>query len=268
MSAAEGRALTATQAVISQRETIRILLDLVRTLNQIGDYRRLLAESCRMTAQLTGADRALVAMMSAAGTLEVREALHVPELEGASRASSPELRPSSPELRPSSPDLQPADTPWGRALALVLETRRPTLIESESTNARDEGELQTGSALVVPLRAGNTLLGALYADKGLGGGVFTAHDLDLLALFATQVSTILQNVRSAEELRLAARSRAATLEAISDGVILLDRTGAIMSLPGRSSIGRSDTTVRFQCSLSAVSSESGRDHGGYTDTAL
>ncbi|MBV8758491.1 MAG: sigma 54-interacting transcriptional regulator [Deltaproteobacteria bacterium] len=246
MSAAEDRTLTATQLVISQRETIRILLELVRTLNQIGDYKRLLAESCRMTAQLTRADRAVVAVTSATGTLEIRETLHIPDSE---RTSSPDLRSSSPDLlRPSSPEMgltppelrltppelrAPADTPWRRALDLVLETRRPTLIESETATSRGGNAPRTGSALVVPMRRGNHILGALYVDKELCGGVFTDDDLDLLALFATQVSTILQNVRSAEELRIAARSRAATLEAISDGVLTLDPNGTITSVNSR-----------------------------------
>jgi len=247
MSHAEDRALTATQLVISQRETIRILLELVRALNQIGDYKRLLTESCRMSAQLTRADRAVLAVASAAGTLEVRETLHIPDSERTSspdllrpsspdlqRPSSPEQRPSSPELRPSSPDLRATgDSPWRRAFDLVLETRRPTLIESEHATARVGNISRTGPALVVPLRSDNRILGALYVDKELCGGLFTDHDLDLLALFATQVSTILQNVRSAEELRLAARSRAATLEAISDGVISLEPTGVITSANSR-----------------------------------
>jgi transcriptional regulator with PAS, ATPase and Fis domain/tetratricopeptide (TPR) repeat protein len=270
MSTAEGRALAATQAMISERETIRILLDLVRTLNQIDDYRKLLAESCRMAAQLAGADRALLAIANRAGMLEVREALHIAELDELTRRpSSPDVRHSSrdsqeiPSLahhtpshpsrptptdlvrptpwpeRPSTPALDPhADTPWRRALDLVLQTRRPTLIESESargdaTSARGDDDVRLGTALVAPLRVGNHIIGAIYVDKELCGGLFTSQDLDLLALFTAQVSTMLQNVRSSEELRLAARSRAATLEAISDGVLSLDRAGLVTSINAR-----------------------------------
>ena len=41
---------------------------------------------------------------------------------------------------------------------------------------------------------------------------------------------MLENARVAEELRLAFRSRAATLEAISDGVLSLDKRGKITSI--------------------------------------
>ena len=128
-----------------------------------------------------------------------------------------------------------------------MQTRRPTLIESETasprgdatptrsdgTASRGDDDVSLGSALVAPLRVGNHIIGAIYVDKELCGGVFTTQDLDLLALFAAQVSTMLQNVRSSEELRLAARSRAATLEAISDGVLSLDRAGVVTSINAR-----------------------------------
>ncbi|HEY5952627.1 MAG TPA: sigma 54-interacting transcriptional regulator [Kofleriaceae bacterium] len=204
MSSAEARMLAATQAIISERENIRTLLELIRTLNQLGDYPRVLAESCRMAAQLTGADRGLVAIRNAAGMLEVRATFQMPD--------------------PSS------ETGWQRALDRVLETRGPLLVQAESVTNRSGEELRIGIALVTPLRHGDQIFGAIYVDKELCGGVFTSQELDLLAIFCAQAATMLQNVRASEELRLAARSRAATLEAISDGVLSLDCRGAITSI--------------------------------------
>ena len=80
------------------------------------------------------------------------------------------------------------------------------------------------------MRQGDKLFGAVYVDKELCGGVFTPHDLDLLTIFSAQAATMLENARVAEELRLAFRSRAATLEAISDGVLSLDKRGKITSI--------------------------------------
>jgi sigma-54 dependent transcriptional regulator, acetoin dehydrogenase operon transcriptional activator AcoR len=60
--------------------------------------------------------------------------------------------------------------------------------------------------------------------------VFAERDLDLLSIFAAQVATILENARVTEELRLEARTRAATLEAISEGVLKLAASGAVTSI--------------------------------------
>jgi sigma-54 dependent transcriptional regulator, acetoin dehydrogenase operon transcriptional activator AcoR len=201
MSAAEGRVLTATQAIISERENIRTLLDLCRSLNEISDIGMLVSETCRMAAQLTGADRSLVALTTADGRLEVQAAHHMPELS--------------------------SETAWRAALDSVLEGRGPMLIEDGAAPARRGEDLRLGTALVTPLRQGDTVLGAVYCDKDLCGGLFTPHDLDLLSVFCSQAATTLANVRASEQIRLAARARAVTLEAISDGVLALDRSGSV-----------------------------------------
>jgi transcriptional regulator with PAS, ATPase and Fis domain len=92
------------------------------------------------------------------------------------------------------------------------------------------GDQPLGVGMACPLRHGEQLFGAIYVDKALCGGVFAARDLDLLSIFAAQVATILENGRVTEELRLAARTRAATLEAISDGVLKLAASGVVTSI--------------------------------------
>jgi transcriptional regulator with PAS, ATPase and Fis domain len=84
--------------------------------------------------------------------------------------------------------------------------------------------------MVAPLRSGETVLGHLWVEKTPSGGLFTERDLDLLAVFAAQAGTLLVNARIAEQLRLAARTTAATLEAISDGVLSIDPSGAIRAM--------------------------------------
>jgi len=216
MSTSEGRVFAAMQAVISEREHIRTLLDLCRSLNELRNYERLVQEICKMAAQLTGADRALVGIIDDAGAIEVRAAFHMPELS--------------------------SETGWRAALERVLKGGGPLLVESDGSASRpapavgrgptkrSADEIRLGSALATPLRQGDKQFGAVYVDKDLCGGVFTPHDLDLLAIFCAQAATMLENVRVDEELRLAARSRAATLEAISDGVLSLDRHGIFTSV--------------------------------------
>jgi transcriptional regulator with PAS, ATPase and Fis domain/tetratricopeptide (TPR) repeat protein len=221
MSASEGRVFAAVQAVISERESIRTLLDLCRTLNEQRDPARLVQEICKMAAQLTGADRALVGMVSKEGTgdgkLEVRASFHMPELPAEGEGA------------------------WRLAFDRVLKGGGPILVDVDETPARPalppgrgaskrSDEVRLGSALATPLRHFDKVLGAVYVDKDLCGGVFTARELDLLAIFCAQAATMLQNVRVTEALRLAARSRAATIEAISDGVVSFDLNGALTSI--------------------------------------
>jgi len=84
--------------------------------------------------------------------------------------------------------------------------------------------------MVVPLRQGDQVLGAIYVDKEITGGVFTERDLALLAVFAGQAATILENRRIQLELRIAARVKAATLDAVTDGVLSIDLDGRITSI--------------------------------------
>ena len=159
-----------------------------------------------MAAQLTGADRCVVAMLEG-GQLAVRASLRMPEVEG--------------------------ELAWREAVDAVVKGAGPTLVQPANRGAGSPergDEIRLGHGLTTPLRQGDKLFGAVYVDKELCGGVFTPHDLDLLTIFSAQAATMLENARVAEELRLAFRSRAATLEAISDGVLSLDKRGKLTSI--------------------------------------
>jgi sigma-54 dependent transcriptional regulator, acetoin dehydrogenase operon transcriptional activator AcoR len=206
LSNAEGRVLGAVQSMVVERENIRTLLDLCRSLNALGDYGRLLSEICKMAAQLTGADRCVVAFLEG-GQLAVRASLRMPDVAH--------------------------EHAWREAMDLVVKGAGPTLVQpsNRSGGSPERGDdIRLGHALTTPLRHGDKLFGAVYVDKELCGGVFTPHDLDLLTIFSAQAATMIENARVAEELRLAFRSRAATLEAITDGVLSLDRRGKITSI--------------------------------------
>jgi transcriptional regulator with PAS, ATPase and Fis domain len=206
LSSAEGRVLGAVQSMVVERENIRTLLDLCRSLNALGDYGRLVSEICKMAAQLTGADRCVIAMTEA-GQLTVRASLRMPDVSN--------------------------EQQWREACEAVIKGAGPMLMQppNRQSGSPERGDdIRLGHALTTPLRQGDKLFGAVYVDKELCGGVFTPHDLDLLTIFSAQAATMLENARVAEELRLAFRSRAATLEAISDGVLSLDKRGKITSI--------------------------------------
>ena len=209
MAAAEERFLGALNTVVLERENIRTLLDLSRALNQLGDPSAVAHEAVKMAAQLTGADRALLVLRDEAGALRVRGALRVGDAEGHAWRGIVEK------------------VVQGGPLLLERDAGRGGRAEAPESAAP---RVRLGYAIATPLRLADKIFGAVYADKELCGGVFTEHDLDLLVIFCSQVATILENVRIAEEMRAQARTKEVTLEAISDGVISLDPTGRVTSL--------------------------------------
>jgi len=210
MAAAEQRFLGALSTVILERENIRTLLDLCRGLNTMGDFSRIVQDAAKMAAQLTGADRVLLALREGdQGTAERRAAVRMGEEEQGA---------------------------WRGVVDRCLRAHSPVFLQREAAEQpggdprAEQASLRLAFAMCVPLRHGDKVFGAVYLDKDLCGGVFTERDLDLLVIFCSQVATILENTRIAEELRLAARQKAATLEAISDGVVALDADGRVTSL--------------------------------------
>jgi transcriptional regulator with PAS, ATPase and Fis domain len=214
MALAEERFLGAVNAVVVERENIRTLLDLTRILSTLDNYADLPAEIAKLGSQLTTGDRGLVAF-AVGQKLDVRGTYGI--------------------------DVD-VDTSWRDVVErCIFETGRATLLfredlQSGSGDERGkdararEAQLRLGFAIVVPLRIGERVIAAIYLDKEITGGVFTERDLDLLAVFAGQAATILENSRIHEELRLAALTKAATLEAISDGVMSIDENRRITSI--------------------------------------
>jgi len=126
---------------------------------------------------------------------------------------------------------------WRAAVEKCMHSKSALFLQRKSDEqpggdprSPERGSLRLAYAICVPLRHAQTVFGAVYVDKELCGGVFTERDLDLLVIFCSQVATILENTRIAEELRLAARQKAATLEAITDGVVALDSSGHVASI--------------------------------------
>jgi transcriptional regulator with PAS, ATPase and Fis domain/tetratricopeptide (TPR) repeat protein len=201
LALAEDRLVAAVHAVVVERESIRGLLELTRTLAAVDDYAALPGEIARLACQLTGGDRALTYLT-----------------DGGRGAWA----------------LDPAtDRSWAGAVAEAA-AGGPQLHggrRGDRTTSREGGSSPPlGHAMTAPLRAGGRILGALWVDRAPTGGLFAARDLDLLSVFAGQAAAILDNARIAEALRLAARTTTATLEAISDGVVAIDTTGSITAI--------------------------------------
>ncbi|HEX4460116.1 MAG TPA: sigma 54-interacting transcriptional regulator, partial [Polyangia bacterium] len=230
LAEAEARLVAALQAMVVERESVRTLLDLCRALTSIDDPQRLTHELCKMAAQLTGADRGLVALVDGVdgARLDVRASLRMSNVA--------------------------AETGWRDAMDGVLAGGGARLVGARAGVAVDAAhglrsagsgaghgrptrdaygdEPRLGHALVTPLRAGEQLLGAVYVDKELCGGLFTPHDLELLTLFCAQTATILQSAQTAATQRLERATQTAALEAVDDGVIAFDASGKLVALHG------------------------------------
>ena len=227
MAAAEENFLAALNTLILERENIRLLLDLTRQLSSLGDYKQLMAEIVKMAAQLVGADRALVILTEEAAG---HEAHGITAL-----ANPPTFVMASLRFGEAGEQLEAAAPSWRGVVEQVMRRGAPVLVTREQAEHGAGGRgpgaaqvqgLKLGVSLGTPLRKAQSIFGAVYVDKELCGGVFTERDLDLLAIFSVQVATILENARIAEELRLAARTRAATLEAIPTACCRSTPTGS------------------------------------------
>ena len=193
LAAAGERLATAANAVVVDRENIRGLLELVRALAQVTDFAALPDATARLASQLVGGDRAVV------------------ELGGGHRGAIGVIADDA--------------GPWHAALAAARSpSARPTL-DAATAGHRGDDAPSLGATLTAPLRAGATVLGAIWIDKTPSGGLFTERELDLLAVFALQAAAIVDRARAADELRLAARTTATTLAAIGDGVLAIDPGG-------------------------------------------
>src|SRR5690606_2498640 len=69
--------LGAVNAVVLERENIRTLLELTRSLSRVDDYAALPGTIARMAAQLCSADRCAVATLDADGEIAVRGAVNL-----------------------------------------------------------------------------------------------------------------------------------------------------------------------------------------------
>ncbi len=120
----------------------------------------------------------------------------------------------------------------------VLRNERPLLFGEpaewwmEEKTPWEEGQQ---SALLVPLFGRKGIIGGLSGLGKKGGGSFTEHDLDLLTLFANQVSITIENARLFREREEIIRDTeaekerlAVTLRSIGDGVITTDTEGRVL----------------------------------------
>jgi len=120
--------------------------------------------------------------------------------------------PASGEHRPwlrkdSALDRRMAEVPVSRSIIeFAFKERLSVLSHAPASDERfrNSPSIQLNriaTAMCVPLRGGDDLLGAVYADRIADGAPFTRTDLELLAALALPTVVAIQNIRSAEGLR-------------------------------------------------------------------
>ncbi|MDK2785006.1 MAG: hypothetical protein PWQ41_1761 [Bacillota bacterium] len=114
------------------------------------------------------------------------------------------------------------------AVGRAAVTRRPEIL---SGSLRDEEGLESGSQLILPLLAGERLVGVLALKRSRPE--FTAHELQFLAILSGQAATALENARLYNEVAALARldaltgiyNRRALVEALTSEVARSKRYG-------------------------------------------
>ncbi len=192
--------LKVSQAVVSE-------LDLQKVLNRVAESAREIIEADTVVVPMLNEERDHYAYMAAVG-------------EGAEEFVSLRYK------------IHVGMCGW------VLQKERPLLFGEpsewwmEEKTPWEEGQQ---SALLVPLFGRKGIIGGLSGLGKKGGGSFSEHDLDLLTLFANQVSVAIENARLFREkeavisdLEKEKERLAVTLRSIGDGVITTDRSGLVI----------------------------------------
>ncbi len=225
MSLARGndRLVDAAHAVLVERNQLRDILEGVRRLGGFADVEQLNREVVELTQSVVNADHVVLAFVDRLGELAVRER------RGSWGEDDRSWRFLAEQARRT-----------GRAL---LQKRKdpgdqchladPDLPYSSPTSPFGEGNeasLDLGSAMAVPIHDSQGVRGVIYADRLKRGRLITRRDLGLLEVVASQIGSLLERQRMNWSLRVAARVREATMEAIGDGVIAFGTDSQIRSV--------------------------------------
>lgn len=201
------RLLNAAHGAVVERTQLQEVLDGVRRLASVElDAEALTREVVDLALTVVDADRVVLSLVSRSGELRARDARNIDS---------------------ESPDwLPPSERAWRSGEAVVTSDVGETARVS-SDGAGSGAAL--GRALAVPVRQGGEVLGVLYVDRLLRRGLLSRRDLALLEVVAAQAGALLERQRMTWALRMAARVRETTMEAISDGVLAVSTSGRIRS---------------------------------------
>ncbi|MGE5049454.1 MAG: sigma-54 interaction domain-containing protein, partial [Deltaproteobacteria bacterium] len=124
--------------------------------------------------------------------------------------------------------LSRSGAPFAASQERVEAAARAALLPLEEKDRRAVAAVQGASLAALPLAHGRSDL-VLVAER-TAPGQFGERDVEQLAIYASLAGAALSRVRNAAALRDSAARDAATLGAIRDGVVAIDRKGVVQAL--------------------------------------
>lgn len=204
-SGAESHIVASINTILSDRENIRNLLDISRKINEQQSMSDLVQLLPKMAVRLTYSDQGFLVMPDENGKMAV--------------ASLTNMDPDEVE-------------PYRTCVHQVVAHGEPTLTflsndQHPPEKRQEEGPARWGTVLGVPLRAKDAVFGGVFVSKRLTGGLLMDADQVLLTTFGIYAGSAIENVKAADELRLANRHQQATIASLDEGVIAFDRRGRL-----------------------------------------
>ena len=219
LSRVNDRLVDAAHVVVVERNQLRSVLEGVRQLGSFTDRDQLTRKVVELAQTVVNADRVVLALVNRKGDLTEREQL------GQAGGDAYSWRFLAEQARRTGEAVlsgggHPSDAGAGLAGANVGAAK------IGGTDNRPE----LGTSMAVPIRDSDRVRGVIYADRHGRGGVLSRRELGLLEVVASQVGALLERQRMNWALRVAARVRETTMEAISDGVIAIAIDSQIRSV--------------------------------------
>ncbi len=171
----------------AQHDSVRIWTEFSRRLANVKDQAGLCAVSARLISETFEVLSVTIWLLDEQKEQFIAGASTAPQPGEAATGNPPAAASSAVaaglRVRPSPFDLEGVDEPWAEELRQLNPTTFPN----------------GGNRWCVPLRAGEQSLGALVLADRVNGADYTAEELHLLQCIADQVTSVLLNLRLANE---------------------------------------------------------------------
>ncbi len=199
--------VSAAGAAVMQHQRLNLLIDGLGRLGREMDRSGTVGGIVELVMQVLDAEGALLALVSRRGALEVYSERNIGTAQWSDLAD--------------------------RARRLGK-----TAIEGDAAQTGDSVRRPMGTAVALPLKAGDKTHGVLYVKKGRG--ILSNRDVELLEVLAVQAGMLIDRNKAQWSLHVESQTREATLEAISDGVVTVSTDGRIVqvSSPAARMLGR------------------------------
>jgi adenylate cyclase len=193
-----------------ERERMTLLYNVSRALTARLDYQAVLRQIAALSMSITGADKALLAVLAADGSFQEKVL---------ACAGEPTRLADTIEPRVLKDGL----------LGWVIEHREGALLPDVASDprwAQLPGDEDAHSAAAVPLMRGDEVVGALLMVSHRAGA-FDADHLDLMTALAGQAAIALENNRLFEQARQQRARAEALINQTGDPVLVVDMEGII-----------------------------------------